>query len=238
MTELSGPQTGAFHDLLSQAGFRRSHGLAYVPICPGCSACMAVRVKAMEFRASRTQRRIRNKNAHLSLTEVPARATEEHFRLFSDYQRTRHGGSEMSLMDFQDYRALVETTPVETRILEFRDAEDTLVAACLTDHMADGYSAVYSFFDPDREKDSLGTYLILALIERAAANALPHVYLGFWIAECRKMSYKTAFRPLEIYTRGEWQLVDREDPIDVTDASAPTDPRRTAWQRIRNIIPE
>jgi leucyl-tRNA---protein transferase len=211
VTELSGRQAGAFHDVLSQAGFRRSHCLAYVPVCRECSACAAVRVKALEFRPDRSQRRIRARNADLVIHDAPAVATEEQFLLFRTYQRTRHGDGEMARMTFYDYQTLVEDTPVETSVVELRGSDGALVAACLTDRMADGFSAVYSFFDPSDERRSLGTHVILTLIERACALQLPHVYLGFWIAECQKMSYKARFRPIEAYTPEGWLPLGSDD---------------------------
>ncbi|MBK8175694.1 MAG: arginyltransferase [Rhodospirillales bacterium] len=212
VTELAGRQTSGFHDALSRAGFRRSHGIAYVPVCRGCNACAAVRVLAGSFSPNRTQRRIDRRNADLSVTEVPARATHEQFALFRSYQQDRHTGGEMSRMDFCDFQTLVEDTPVDTVIHEVRGPDGTLLGACLTDRMTDGFSAVYSFFDSRSERSSLGSFMILWLIKRAQTLSLPYVYLGFWVADCAKMAYKSRFQPLEAYTSGGWQLLDVNDP--------------------------
>lgn len=212
VTELSGRQAGALHDVLSQAGFRRSHSLAYVPVCRDCSACAAVRVKALAFQQTRGQRRVRARNADLSLVNAPATATEEQYALFRSYQRDRHSDGEMARMTFYDFQTLIEDTPVETYVLEVRDPAGRLVAACLTDRMSDGLSAVYSFFEPQAQGRSLGTFLILSLIEDAQRLGLPHVYLGFWIARSQKMSYKSRFRPLEAYTPDGWRPLDVDDP--------------------------
>jgi len=212
VTELAGRQTGGFHDTLSRAGFRRSHGIAYVPVCRECTACAAVRVLAGQFAPSRTQRRVWLHNGDLSVSEIPARATHEQYLLFRAYQQTRHGGGEMSRMDFCDFQTLVEDTPVDTMIAEVRTADGKLIGACLTDRMADGFSAVYSFFDPQQERRSPGSYMILWLIERARALGLPYVYLGFWVGECGKMSYKAHYRPLEAYTPDGWRPLDIDDP--------------------------
>ena len=110
-------------------------------------------------------------------------------------------------MDFVDYRALIEETPVESTVFEFRDSDECLVAACLVDRVESGLSAVYSYFDPDLSSQSLGTYIILWLIERAKHVDLPYVYLGFWVSECDKMSYKAKFQPLERYTPSGWELM-------------------------------
>ena len=216
VTELAGRQTSGFHDTLSRAGFRRSHGIAYVPVCRDCTACAAVRVLALQFRSNRTQRRIWTRNLALQVEEVPARATQEQYALFRSYQLARHSGGEMARMDFCDYQTLVEDTPVDTLINEVRGADGTLVGACLTDRMADGFSAVYSFFDTSDEQRSLGSLMILWLIHRARQLGLPHVYLGFWVADCAKMSYKSRFRPIEAYTPEGWKVLDSSDPVSTS----------------------
>ena len=135
-------------------------------------------------------RKIAKANAGLEGYRVPARATAEQFQLFQRYQQVRHGDGDMASMSFYDYRAMVEDTPIETFIIEFRDEQDRLVSACLGDKLGDGLSAVYSFFMPGLEKQSLGTYAVLWLIERARTLKLPYVYLGYWVPESRKMAYK------------------------------------------------
>jgi arginyl-tRNA--protein-N-Asp/Glu arginylyltransferase len=212
VTELAGRQTGSFHDTLSRAGFRRSHGIAYVPVCRDCNACAAVRVLARQFVPSRNQRKVLNRNQDLLIHEAPARATQEQYALFRAYQQTRHSGGEMSRMDFCDYQTLVEDTPVDTLINEVRAPDGRLVAACLTDRMADGFSAVYSFFDTELVRRSLGSFMILWLIERAQALDQPYVYLGFWVSECAKMAYKARYRPIEAYTPDGWHLLESGRP--------------------------
>lgn len=208
VTELDGSDPVGMHDALSQAGFRRSHGVAYAPACRDCSACVAVRVKTLDFAPSRTQSRIMIRNRRLKITERPPQATSEQYALFRTYQSVRHRGGEMSRMDFFDYQLLVEDTPVDTVVFECRDENGRLVAACLADRLVDGYSAVYSFFDPALDRASLGTWIILTLISRARDRGLPYLYLGFWIDECRKMSYKVMFRPLEAFTVEGWRLLN------------------------------
>ncbi|MBT7943126.1 MAG: arginyltransferase [Alphaproteobacteria bacterium] len=206
VTELLGRDAIALHDGLSAAGFRRSHNIAYAPACPDCQACQAVRTLANSFKMSRSQQRIWKRNSDLEVEVISPRATLEQFELFVTYQESRHSGGDMSNMDYRDYQSLVEDTPVETQLVEFRQADQTLVAACLMDRVDTGLSAVYSFFEPSLSQRSLGSYMILWLIEKARAQGLDHVYLGFWIDECAKMSYKAKFQPLEIWTVDDWQL--------------------------------
>ena len=214
VTELSGTEAEALHERLSRAGFRRSHNIAYAPVCPGCQACVPIRVVSEDFTPDRTQRRILRANANLTVSEMPARATAEQFTLFQRYQKNRHADGDMAAMGYYDYRAMIEDTPISTGLLEFRDAQDRLLGACLTDWLADGLSAVYSFFDTNEEKRSLGTFAVLWLIGRARSLGLPYVYLGYWVPESRKMAYKARFRPSEILISGAWhRLGDHGAPV-------------------------
>jgi arginine-tRNA-protein transferase len=196
---------------LSRAGFRRSHSIAYTPACPGCSACIPVRIVIDEFAPKRTLRRISKANAALAVRQMPARATAEHYRLFANYQESRHAGGDMAQMGFYDYRSMVEDSPIKTFIVEFRSADNLLRAVVLTDRMSDGLSAVYSFYDPAVRSASLGTYVILWLIDEAKRLGLPYVYLGYWISESNKMSYKARFAPLEFFGAGGWQPLHLDD---------------------------
>jgi len=217
VTELSGRNAAEIHDLLSLAGFRRSHDIAYAPACPDCSECKAVRVIADGFEPSRSMRRIERNNADLTPALLPPEATDEQFTLFSAYQAARHGSGEMARMDASDYRALVENSPVETQVVEFRDRDQKLIACCLVDRLSDGLSAVYSFFDPDQPQRSLGSLIILWCIEQTRRLNLPYAYLGYWIAGCRKMAYKARFQPIEVHTPNGWQRLGADDRQFVLD---------------------
>jgi arginine-tRNA-protein transferase len=205
VTELTQRDATALHDRLVVAGFRRSHGLAYRPACRGCDACVPVRVPVARFQPSRTQRRIARRNADLMVEELPARASSEQYALFRRYQRSRHHDGGMALMGARDYRDMVEETAVETRVIEFRAPDGRLVAVSLTDRVADGLSGVYKFFDPDEAPRSPGVAVILWHIARARALGLPYVYLGYWIADCAKMTYKNAYRPIEALGPTGWR---------------------------------
>jgi arginine-tRNA-protein transferase len=205
ITELSGHEALEFYNALSRAGFRRSHHLAYRPACVRCTACVPVRIPLAAFALSRSLRRIQKTNADLTMRVIEPRATFEQFRLFQRYQRSRHADSDMALMTFGDFRAMIEDSPVSTRVVELRDGRGEILGACLLDALDDGLSAVYSFFDPDERRRSLGTLLVLALIEAARQRQLPFAYLGYWIAESRKMAYKARFRPLEALGAEGWR---------------------------------
>ena len=222
VTEIAGPEADALHDRLSRAGFRRSHNIAYAPVCPGCNACVPIRIPTATFQPDRTLKRIARANEAVEGFEVPPRATAEQFQLFQRYQAARHGDGDMATMSFYDYRAMVEDTPIETFIVEFRDSDDRMVSACLADKLGDGLSAVYSFFAPTLERRSLGTHAILWLIERARSLGLPYVYLGYWVPESRKMAYKSRFRPAEVLAGGAWRMLtdaDMGDGVGAADAA-------------------
>ncbi|TFG86569.1 MAG: arginyltransferase [Hyphomicrobiales bacterium] len=209
ITELGGGANGVDYSRLSRAGFRRSHTFAYRPACSGCAACVPVRVAARRLAPSPSLRRVARVNAALHAVQHPARATLEQYRLFCRYIGARHDDGEMDGMSFADYRGMVEHTRVDTRMVEFRGDDGRLVAACLSDWLADGTSAVYSFFDPASARLSPGTFMILWLIEATRSAGLDYVYLGYWIDESPKMAYKTRFRPLEAFGPSGWQVLDR-----------------------------
>lgn len=205
VTELSGPAARANYELLSRAGFRRSHSIAYRPACPGCQACVPVRVVVAGFRPGRTLRRAERRNADLAVAFRPGRGTPEQYALFARYLAGRHADGEMVGMTFHDYRSMVEDSPLDTRLVEFRDPRGRLRAGCLTDFTQDGISAVYSFFDEAEPQRSLGSYMILWLIREAERQGLAYVYLGYWVAGSGKMAYKTRFRPIEGFGPEGWR---------------------------------
>jgi len=207
VTEISGPNGTTSYSDLCRAGFRRSHNIAYRTACFGCEACVPVRIAVAAFGTRRSRRRIMSANADLTGYDAGRSTSDEQYQLFQRYQHTRHADGDMAGMGFSDYRGMVEQSTIDTRLFEFRDRENRLWGACLTDCLDDGLSAVYSFFDPGVPERSLGSYIVHWLVERAKAGGLPYVYLGYWIAESGKMAYKRRFRPLEGLCEGRWQVL-------------------------------
>lgn len=212
-TSLAGPGGGALHDELSQHGFRRSQHIAYRPACPNCSACLSTRIDAEHHTPRRSERRVLRANADIVRRVRPAEALDEQYQLFARYLSARHAEGGMTDMDAHDYAAMVEDTPVETRLVEYRaGSEDNapLVAVCLTDILADGLSLVYSFFDPDEERRSLGKYIILDHLMLCREMGLRYTYLGYWVAGSEKMDYKRRFSPAEVLTDHGWTSLDQD----------------------------
>ena len=207
---LMGPHAAPLNDALTHSGFRRSQMIAYRPACDGCTACVSVRVVADEFSPNRTMRRVDKLNYDLIRTIVPPEATREQFALLQTYLASRHAGGGMSDMGLFDYVAMVEETPVETMLVEYRvrqrdGSAGALVACALTDVLQDGLSMVYSFFDPCLAFRSLGTHMILDHVRAANSKRLPYVYLGYWVRGSRKMDYKVRFQPLEALGPSGWR---------------------------------
>ena len=218
-THMVGERAPELNDLLTQGGFRRSQNIAYRPACETCRACVSVRIVAGEFQPTRSMRRVAALNRDLVSTEYPAEPSSEQYSLFRRYLDNRHQKGGMSDMSVLDYAMMVEDTHVNTRIIEYRvkvegdgigAAKGPLVAAALTDRMGDGLSMVYSYFDPDLDFRSLGTFMILDHIRKVQDRGLPHVYLGYWVKGSRKMDYKTKFLPQEHLMARGWERYTEE----------------------------
>lgn len=184
-------------------GFRRSGDLVYRPHCQGCSACVAVRVPVREFAPTRGQRRVWNRNPDIDVVQKPACFEPAHFDLYRRYQAGRHPGSGMNDADPQKYFGFLASRQVETAFFELR-AQGRLLGVAVADLLPDGLSAVYTFYDPDLPQRGLGVYAVLWEIAETARRGLDYLYLGYWIAESPKMSYKTNYRPVEALQAGHW----------------------------------
>ena len=191
-----------YSDLVKK-GFRRSGLFTYRPHCDNCHACLPIRVDVAAFRPSRTQRRIWNRQPPFTVRVTGLRWDDEHFALYERYQSRRHPGAGMDDDMQSQYRQFLLTSRVESQLIEFRDSEGTLRIVSVIDVLDDGFSAVYTFFDPDAP-GSLGTWAVLWQIEQCRAAGLPWLYLGYWIEESRKMTYKSAYRPYQLLRAGVW----------------------------------
>jgi arginine-tRNA-protein transferase len=216
-TALQGEQAQKLNDSLSKQGFRRSQNVLYRPSCAECSACLSARIRVADFTPSRTQKRILKRAEGLRRNATSPWATEDQFSLFRRYLDNRHADGGMADMDIFEFAAMIEETPIKSRVIEYTAASKhgektrSLAAVCLTDVFDDGLSMVYSFYDPDLTPLSLGTYVILDHVAIAREAGLPYVYLGYWVPGSRKMGYKAGFSALEIYKSGSWQPLGDPD---------------------------
>ncbi|HKR15765.1 arginyltransferase [Rhizorhapis sp.] len=220
-TELSGENASELNDALGRIGFRRSQNVAYRPSCAGCTACVSVRVVTQEFEPNATQRKLLRRNEDLVVTACKPWSTDEQFELLRRYLKARHPGGGMTEMDEMDFADMVEQTPVESYVIEYREPSETgtpgrLVGACLTDRQSDGLSMIYSFFDPHHPtRPGLGNFIIMDHILRARRTGLPYVYLGYWVEGSKRMQYKIRYRPLERLGKNGWT---RFDPTEQDNA--------------------
>lgn len=197
----------AAYSALIRAGFRRSGQFTYRPHCEQCRACVPVRVAVAGFAPNRTQRRVLKRNRHLDARFLPLDFRDEHYQLYRTYLGSRHAGGGMDRDGPDQYTQFLLSSNVDSALVEFRDGGQ-LAMVSVVDQLDDGLSAVYTFFDPAREKDSLGVYGVLWQIELAKRLELPYLYLGYWIAESRKMAYKQQYAPLQGLVDGEWRRLE------------------------------
>jgi arginine-tRNA-protein transferase len=198
---------------------------------------MSARIRVADFVPSKSQKRVKKRNSHLERRATSPWATEAQYDLFRNYLDSRHASGGMADMDMFEFAAMVEETPIRSRLIEFTDRQsEELRAVCLTDILDDGLSLGYSFFDTDFDKDSLGTFIILEHIAIAIDLGLPYVYLGYWVPGSPKMDYKSKFSGLEVFHDRAWGALQDTACYDNALHPLSTDP--IAEQVARISLPD
>ncbi len=224
-TALQGENAAELNDSLSGQGFRRSQNVLYRPSCADCAACLSARIDVSAFKPSRSQKRILKRNLRLERRATSPWATEEQYALFRRYLDSRHADGGMADMDVFEFAAMIEETPIRSRVVEYTDRDTgELIGVCLTDVLGDGVSMVYSFYSPDYPRDGLGNYIILDHVEIARSAGLPYVYLGYWVPGSQKMGYKAKFSGLEVYLGNSWQRLKDPSAFEPDNHPLSTDP--------------
>jgi len=222
-TALTGDSAEQLNNSLSRQGFRRSQNVLYRPSCAECAACLSARIRVADFSPSKSQKRTLRRNRATQRKAMSPWASEDQYDLFRRYLDARHANGGMADMDVFEFSAMIEETPVRSRVIEYSD-KTGLIAVSLTDVLADGLSMVYSFFTPEHPERSLGTYMILDHIEIAREAGLPYVYLGYWVPGSAKMAYKANFAGVEVYSGGDWQSLNDPDAFQPDNHPLSTDP--------------
>ena len=197
------PVDQKLYSRLSVLGFRRSGNHIYRPHCARCNACIPSRIPAQEFAPRRGQKRIWRRNQDLQVIRTEAIHDDEAFDLYYRYITQRHADGDMYPPDREQYEAFLNSVWDCTLYFRFYD-KGQLVAVAVVDKLEDGFSAIYTFFDPDADRRSLCVFAILWQIEQAKVMGLDYVYLGYWIKDCQKMAYKSEYRPLQVYRNSRW----------------------------------
>ncbi|MDQ7915636.1 arginyltransferase [Pseudomonas sp. 102515] len=199
----SQPMNGQIYAELSELGFRRSGDHLYRPHCQLCKACVPARIPVARFRPSRKQTRVLKRNLDIKVTRCDPGFTEERYQLYARYISERHADGDMFPPSRGQFSTFLVSHLPYAFFYEMR-VEDRLIGIAVTDVLPNGMSAVYTFYDPSEEKRSLGVFGILWQIAETRRLGLDAVYLGYWIKGCRKMSYKTEYRPIELFVNQRW----------------------------------
>ncbi|MEM5530284.1 arginyltransferase [Gammaproteobacteria bacterium AS21] len=191
---------------LSELGFRRSGSHVYRPYCDDCQSCVSIRIPTKHYELTSSQKRIYNKNKDLVITQTNTKFSDEYYQLYEQYINVRHSDGDMFPPSKEQFESFLVSSDQKSSFYEFRLPCGKLIAVALVDLIDNGMSAVYSFYDPNEVKRSLGTYAILWQIKENTKQELKYLYLGYWVKNCQKMNYKINFKPVELLINGRWML--------------------------------
>lgn len=194
--------TSTYAHLLEQ-GFRRSGEEVYAPHCSHCSACIPARLPLKKFKPSKSQRRCMRKNIETRVNIKPAIFEQAHYDMYLRYQAIRHPEGSMINTSPENYFSFLSSSWCNTQFVEF-SIHNELAGIAIIDQFDEAWSAVYTFFEPKFSDYSLGVYAILWQIQQANLQQKEYLYLGFWLKDCPKMSYKTCYQPIQLLIDKQW----------------------------------
>jgi leucyl-tRNA---protein transferase len=195
-----------------QMGMRRSGFLLYRPLCPGCRKCQPFRIPVDMFVFSKSQRRVWKQCAGLFEVALAKPGVDwERLALYKQYGEFQHGQGDDNPERYAEF--LVDSI-AETYEVTWRGRDGKLAAVSILDLLPTGFSSVYSYWDPELQHLSLGTYTALYEIDLCKRNELPYYYLGFLVPGARTMNYKANFGPGEVWDGTDWIAAPGRDPLD------------------------
>ena len=200
------PLTAELYSQLIEQGFRRSAAHVYRPHCGPCTACVSARLPVQKFQATSAQQKIMRRNHDISVQAVSSTLNNERYALYQRYIKQRHADGDMYPPSIEQFESFLSSDLEFVRFYEFR-ADKKLLAVAVTDVLPTGLSAMYTFFEPEDKRRSLGRYAILWQIQESQRLGLPYLYLGYWVKDCQKMNYKTQYQPLEGFIDQHWQAL-------------------------------
>jgi leucyl-tRNA---protein transferase len=232
-----GNLTPATYQGFLSRGWRRFGNQLFRPACRNCSKCRSLRVLVNDFRPSKSQRRTLQRNSTIEVVVRPPSCTRQHLLLYNAYHSdmlSRRGWQYYEISE-NDYSAMFisgrEGFGQEFAYFSYGQ----LVGVGLVDALPAALSSVYFYHDPSWRSSAPGVFSVLKELEFARDHGIDYLYLGYWIAECQSMAYKSQYRPHEILQQSP---ADDEDPVWLRQGGfAPPDTGGNAKQPFSSSSP-
>ena len=194
-----------------QLGMRRSGVLLYRPICPGCRKCQPFRVEIAGFKMSDSQKRVWKRcEGKFEVSMARPSVDAEKLDLYRRYGEHQHGKGDPNPANYAEF--LVDSIADTYEVTWRRNG--LLSAVSVVDVLPTGVSSVYSYWEPELQDWSIGTYTALFEIDLCRRNELPYYYLGFLVPGAKTMNYKAKFGPGEVWDGQNWLAVPGRNPED------------------------
>lgn len=194
----------ALHSDLIELGFRHSNDIFYTTVCENCNQCIPIRIDPAQFRPSKKQRHVFNKNKDIDVFVGPVQPNAEKHDIYQRYMALQHGDSHQDT-SYETLKSIFSNVLPSTVEIQYR-LGTKLVGVTIADIIPrKALSSVYHIFDPDYASRSIGVFSMLAEIKLTQVLEIPYFYPGLWIPECKKMSYKAQYKPNQILVNGEWK---------------------------------